>query len=134
MKVPSNAVCVPAVPQVDLLRLGRPALFVTNGGQNSLMESMTVGTPVLVCPRFGDQLSNAAKVVARGWGDKVDRPAADGTAANALVSEYQAMVRRGIRDVLGNPGFAAKAQIIAKGLERAEGVDGAVRILVETAL
>jgi hypothetical protein len=69
--VPPNAVCAAAVPQVELLRLGKPALFVTNGGQNSLMESMSVGTPVLVCPGFGDQVSNAAKVEAQGWGSKV---------------------------------------------------------------
>ena len=56
---------------LELLRLGKPALFVTNGGQNSLMESMSVGTPVLVCPGFGDQVSNAAKVEAQGWGSKV---------------------------------------------------------------
>ena len=46
-------------------------------GQNSLMESMSVGTPVVVCPGFGDQPANAAKVQAQGWGVKVDRPKAD---------------------------------------------------------
>jgi hypothetical protein len=129
--VPRNAVCAAAVPQVDLLRAGKPALFVTNGGQNSLMESMTVGTPVLVCPGFGDQLANAAKVVARGWGAKVDRPPADETAADA--SAYQAMVRRGVREVLDGEEFTKQAQLIAQGLERAEGINGALRILVEAA-
>ena len=108
------------------------------------MESMTVGTPVLVCPGFGDQAANAAKVVARGWGAKVDRPAPPapgdeskkddpaGTGA-APAYAYQAMVRRGVREVLGGEGFAAQAQLIAAGLEKAEGVGGALRILVEAA-
>lgn len=133
VSVPPNAVCAAAVPQVDLLRLGKPALFVTNGGQNSLMESMAVGTPVLVCPGFGDQLSNAAKVVARGWGAKVDRPRAeDGPAADPDPSAaYQAAVRSGVREVLDNDNFAKQARSIATGLEKAEGVDGALRILIE---
>ncbi|KAL7550657.1 hypothetical protein ACHAWF_013891 [Thalassiosira exigua] len=127
--VPPNAVCVAAVPQVDLLRLGKPALFVTNGGQNSLMESMSVGTPVLVCPGFGDQVSNAAKVVARGWGAKVDRPpASTETAVDA--SAYQALVRAGVREVLNGEEFAKQARLIAAGLAGAPGVDGAVRLLL----
>ena len=96
------------------------------------MESMTVGTPVLVCAGFGDQLSNAAKVEARGWGAKVDRPRADETAADA--SAYEAMVRSGVRKVLGGEEYAKKARLIAAGLESATGVDGALRVLIETAL
>lgn len=139
---PKNAVCAASVPQVDLLRAARPALFVTNGGQNSLMESMAVGTPVLVCPGFGDQPANAAKVSRRGWGAKVDRPppapgapAADGgeDAGAAAAAAYTAKVRSGVRAVLGGPQFAARARLIAAGLERAEGADGALRILTEAA-
>ena len=124
---PPNAVCAAAVPQVALLRLGRPALFVTNGGQNSLMESLGVGTPVLVCPGFGDQLANAAKVVQRGWGAKIDRPAAEDVAA------FEAAVQRGVREVLDGSAFAERAQGIARGLERAEGVEGALRLLAQAA-
>ena len=141
--VPPNAVCAASVPQVDLLRAGKPALFVTNGGQNSLMESMSVGTPVLVCPGFGDQLTNADKVVARGWGAKVARPprlcggGEDGTPAaadaDAAATAYQARVRSGVRAVLDGADFAKQAQRIADGLKRAEGVDGALRLLLSEA-
>ena len=142
--VPPNAVCAAWVPQVEVLRAANAALFVTHGGQNSLMESMSVGTPVLVCPGFGDQLANAAKVVARGWGAKVDRPARleagggeDGTPAapdaDAAAATYQAMVKSGVRAVLDGAEFSERARFIAAGLERAEGVDGALRILIETA-
>ena len=95
------------------------------------MESMTVGTPVLVCPGFGDQLSNAAKVEKEGWGAKVDRPTAGEVPADAAA--YQAAVRGGVREVLGGARFAQQAQRLAAGLARAEGVGGALRILIEAA-
>jgi len=121
-----------------LLRKARPALFVTNGGQNSLMESAAVGTPVVVCPGFGDQVTNAAKVVAQGWGVAVDRPAAlaDGAGVKeeaAVVSSYQAAVRRAVEEVLGGDEYASKAKAVAAGLERAGGVEAAVRVLLEVA-
>jgi UDP-N-acetylglucosamine:LPS N-acetylglucosamine transferase len=137
IRCPKNALCAESVKQVELLRSGKPSLFVTNGGQNSLMESMTVGTPVLVCPGFGDQLSNASKVVAKGWGKRVDRPKAvagdDGVGDAAALAAYEAAVRSGVREVLAGGEFAEQAKIIADGLERAEGVDGAVRVLIEEA-
>ena len=120
-----------------MLRKARPVLFVTNGGQNSLMESAAVGTPVVVCPGFGDQVTNADKVVAQGWGVAVDRPAAlaDGAGAEeeaAVVSSYQAAVRRAVEEVLGGE-YASKAKAVAAGLERAGGVEAAVRVLLEVA-
>jgi UDP:flavonoid glycosyltransferase YjiC (YdhE family) len=129
--VPPNAVCAASVPQIELLRVATPTLFVTNGGQNSLMESMTVGTPVLVCPGFGDQVANAAKVTVCGWGDKVDRPPAQ--VGTDQLPAYQKRVQRGVRAVLDSPNYAAHAKLIAAGLERAVGVDGALRILIEAA-
>ena len=137
--VPPNAICAATVPQVELLQVAKPLLFVTNGGQNSLMESMTVGSPVLVCPGFGDQVSNAAKVVTLGWGTKVDRPSpapspttgADEGADAAQQLEYQTMVRSGVRAVLENECYTTQAQLIAAGLKHAEGVNGALHILIE---
>ena len=72
LQLPSNAFCSPTLPQVDLLRLGIDS-FLTHGGQNSFMEALSVGTPMVVCPGFGDQFINAAKAEALGIGRKVDR-------------------------------------------------------------
>ena len=136
--LPSNAVCVRSVPQVDLLRT-QPVLFVTNGGQNSLMESLTVGTPVVVCPGFGDQVANAAKVQVQGWGVKVDRPkaAADvgpsDVAVESTVTSYQAAVQSAVREVVGSGQYSAKARLIAAGLAKAEGVPGALRVVLQAA-
>jgi UDP:flavonoid glycosyltransferase YjiC (YdhE family) len=121
-------------------------LFVTNGGQNSLMESMSAGTPVVVCPGFGDQLANAAKVQARGWGVKVSEPrpalsadASTGTSnsssssAEDPIASYQEAVQAAVRVVLRNKHFAATAERIASSLQNAAGVDGALRILLKVA-
>eukprot|EP00656_Telonema_subtile_P053662 TRINITY_DN7829_c0_g2_i1.p1 TRINITY_DN7829_c0_g2~~TRINITY_DN7829_c0_g2_i1.p1 ORF type:complete len:498 (+),score=80.62 TRINITY_DN7829_c0_g2_i1:242-1735(+) len=141
LHVPANAVCVKSVPQLDLLRNGRPALFVTNGGQNSLMESLAVGTPVVVCPGFGDQKANGAKVVARGWGTQVERPPQRSQlegetmpSEGDMETAYQGAVQSAVRDVLGNEMFAAKAKVIEASLQCAEGVEGAVHILLDTAM
>ena len=50
------------------------------------------------------------------------------------MAAFEAMVRSGVREVLGSEGvgFVQQAQLIAVGLERAEGVAGALRILTET--
>jgi hypothetical protein len=50
-----------------------------------------------------------------------------------LAVAYQLAVRSEIRDVLARKECAEQAQLIAAGLERAAGVDGALRILIETA-
>ena len=52
----------------------KPRVFVTHGGQNSFMESMFVGTPLVVCPGFADQPANGAKAQAMKVGLCVDRP------------------------------------------------------------
>lgn len=99
---------------------------------------------MLVCPGFGDQISNAAKVEARGWGAKVSRPPAPtaddtpaaataATAAVEVVVAYQAAVQSGVREVMGRKEFAQQAQLIAAGLAKAEDVGGALRILTEAA-
>lgn len=136
--VPDNVLCLRTVPQVDLLRAAKPALFVSNGGQNSFMEAMSVGTPLVICPGFGDQVTNAAKVHKLGLGLKVDRPAAadaSGTDGAEVVAMYQTAVSERIREALGasNPAFAAKAQAVATELEQGGGVNKAVEMVLKAA-
>ncbi|EGT38943.1 hypothetical protein CAEBREN_12572 [Caenorhabditis brenneri] len=47
------------VPQVDLLESKRISLFITHGGQNSLLEAFHSNTRTLIIPLFGDQHRNA---------------------------------------------------------------------------
>ena len=43
-------------------------LFVTHGGQNSLLQAVYHGVPVLAIPLFGDQFDNVVRAEARGLG------------------------------------------------------------------
>ena len=144
--VPANAVCLPSVPQVRLLQKARASLAVviTHGGQNSFMESLSVGVPVLVCPGFGDQPANAVKEEALGVGLKVDRPKAkaaeeqEPSAADdeAAAAAYTTAVEEAIGQVLGasqQQTFRSKAQAVAADLEKAGGVARATQLVLAAA-
>jgi UDP:flavonoid glycosyltransferase YjiC (YdhE family) len=45
--------------------------FITHGGQNSILETVYAGKPVLAIPCFGDQFRNAATVVKKAFGTYV---------------------------------------------------------------
>ncbi|PWW53162.1 MGT family glycosyltransferase [Actinokineospora spheciospongiae] len=62
--LPSNVVAVRRVPQVEVL--AHCAVFVTHGGMNSALEALTLGVPMVVSPRAGDQHHIARRLVE--WG------------------------------------------------------------------
>merc|ERR1712129_625388 len=78
--IPNNAICLPSVPQVRLFKTiyayknDGLAAVITHGGQNSFMEALSIGAPVIICPGFGDQMSNGIRAEILGIGMKVDRP------------------------------------------------------------
>jgi len=127
---PPNAICVPALPQVDLLKAGID-IFLTHGGQNSFTEALASNTPVVVCPGFGDQPVNAQKAVDIGVGLKVDRPDPDAGHENEAVTAYQADVKGALLKVFGEPEFKARAANCGKKLRRAGGVPRAVQLVLE---
>lgn len=55
-------------PQNDLLASGIVSLFITHGGASSIGEAVYHGVPVLVMPQGAEQLDNAVKVEAAGFG------------------------------------------------------------------
>lgn len=62
----SNAVYFRRVPQLAVLR--QIDLMVTHGGNNSTLETIAAGKPMIVVPFGGDQLANARRVEALGSG------------------------------------------------------------------
>jgi UDP-N-acetylglucosamine:LPS N-acetylglucosamine transferase len=131
--VPDNAVCFKSIPQVQFFRRAKPSLFVTNGGQNSFIEALSVGCPLVVCPGFGDQQVNAAKAEAAGVGAKVDRPKKAVGDHPATVAAYQESVGKAVKQVFGNVEFLAKAKVLGGELERGGGVDRAVQLMLKEA-
>lgn len=58
--------------QVDILAHPSVRLFISHGGLFSTIESMKFGVPMLVVPFFADQMRNARRVVASGYGISMD--------------------------------------------------------------
>ncbi|CAK9091156.1 unnamed protein product [Durusdinium trenchii] len=94
--VPKNARCFPYLPQVEVLKAGVD-LFLTHGGQNSFMESLMAGTPVVVCPGFGDQIANAMRAEMTGVGLQIARPVPPHGEELRAMAEYTTEVTK-VRD------------------------------------
>eukprot|EP00438_Fugacium_kawagutii_P024466 Skav208080 [mRNA] locus=scaffold1800:148423:148971:- [translate_table: standard] len=118
------------MPQVDLLKAGVD-LFLTHGGQNSFMESLSVGTPVVVCPGFADQPVNAQKAVDLGVGLQVTRPVCELTDVEQELQKYKAEVKAAVEEVFQNKTFLSRAQQCSKELRDAGGVERAVNLLLD---
>uniref|UniRef100_A0A7S2N2S6 UDP-glycosyltransferases domain-containing protein n=1 Tax=Zooxanthella nutricula TaxID=1333877 RepID=A0A7S2N2S6_9DINO len=132
VEAPPNAVCLPSVPQVDVLRAGVD-MFLTHGGQNSFTEALSAGVPLVVCPGFGDQAVNARKAEALGVGLQVPRPDPDGGEEATAAAEFRASAGAAARRVAAEPAFRAKAQACAGRLAQAGGVPRAAEWLLRAA-
>ncbi|WP_181794288.1 glycosyltransferase [Streptomyces sp. WELS2] len=72
--LPGHVRVTERVPQPLLLEA--VDLFLTHGGFNSVREALRTGTPLAVMPHFGDQHTNAERVVELGLGGHItDRSA-----------------------------------------------------------
>jgi len=132
LKVPDNALCLPVLPQVDLLKVGVD-IFLTHGGQNSFTESLSQGVPMVICPGFADQPVNARKAVDMGVGLQVERLVpSDGEEAEAAEA-YRNSVRAALLEVDAEPRFAAAASGCAARLRAAGGVPRAVELILGVA-
>uniref|UniRef100_A0A2K6GML1 UDP-glucuronosyltransferase n=1 Tax=Propithecus coquereli TaxID=379532 RepID=A0A2K6GML1_PROCO len=68
VNVAPNVKLVDWLPQSDLLAHPSIRLFVTHGGQNSIMEAIQHGVPMVGIPVFGDQPENMIRVEAKKFG------------------------------------------------------------------
>lgn len=58
------------VPQVQVLP--KVDLVITHGGNNTVLESLYFGKPMIVTPLFGDQHNNGQRVTEVGFGAKIN--------------------------------------------------------------
>jgi MGT family glycosyltransferase len=102
-----NVAIVQSAPHGAVMR--EASIVVTHGGHGTVMKALAHRRPLLVVPHGRDQDDNAARVVARGAGLKVDR--------SGEVEDFRAAIER----LLDDPAFAAAASALgAKVAEEAE--------------
>ncbi|XP_010791405.1 UDP-glucuronosyltransferase 3A1, partial [Notothenia coriiceps] len=65
---PSNLMIGDWLPLNDLLGHNKARLFITHGGQNSLLQAVYHAVPVLGIPLFGDQFDNVVRAETKGLG------------------------------------------------------------------
>lgn len=62
-----EGIIMPWCSQVEVLSHVSIGCFISHCGWNSTLESLVAGVPILGCPRFSDQMTNA-KMVEEMWG------------------------------------------------------------------
>ncbi|KHJ93062.1 UDP-glucoronosyl and UDP-glucosyl transferase [Oesophagostomum dentatum] len=119
-----NLVLSKWTPQNDLLGRhpmkpdDRLTLFVTHGGAGRLMESASLGKPLVVVPLFGDQVRNAKLAEKFGFGLILDKASLMNSRAmhNAIDKvlnnrKYREAAHR-IRDILAKRPFSPEQKLV----------------------
>ncbi|MGG5820715.1 nucleotide disphospho-sugar-binding domain-containing protein [Falsiroseomonas sp. HW251] len=119
LRVPCNAAVI-ARGSHDAL-MAEAALVVTHGGHGTVMRALSHGRPLLCIPMGRDQNDNAARVVTRGAGLRLDRDAPE----EAL--------RAAIATLLDDPRHAAAAAALGEAIAATDPKDALVEALEELA-
>jgi len=119
-EIPGNPLIVDFAPQIELLE--RAALAITHAGQNSAMESLSRGVPMVAVPRSADQPGVAARIEYSGAGLRA-------FFRTVTVEQLREMIQR----VLTEDSFRQRARQLQQALVVAGGAPRAAEI-AETAL
>ncbi|MGI9252964.1 MAG: nucleotide disphospho-sugar-binding domain-containing protein, partial [Thermomicrobiales bacterium] len=107
--IPANVIAAPYVPQLAVL--GEADVFVSHGGMNSTMESLTLGVPLVIVPQLADQFQNAEQVQALGLGRAI-------ISGNPTAGE----LLEAIDAVLGDPAIRQNLRAMQAEIDAAGGV------------
>ena len=114
---PANFIAAPHVPQLEVL--ARADVFVSHGGMNSTMESLTFGVPLVVVPQMVEQEMTARRVQELGLGLALDKE---------RLSAKQ--LRAAVEQVAHDPSFRARVQEIQREIRQAGGFQRAVDAII----
>jgi zeaxanthin glucosyltransferase len=114
--VPSNAIIVNQVPQLELLK--RTSVCITHAGLNTVLESLAEGVPQLAIPVTFDQPGVAARIAAKNTG--VTMPFTN------LTSDH---LSRLLGEVLNNPVYRENARRFQDIISRTNGLSMAADIV-----
>lgn len=96
--VGNNTLISDWLPQNDLLGHPKTRMMIYHGGAAGVYEATTHGVPLLIMPLAADQMGNAARVEAKGFGRAVDK--------NTMTEDE---FREAVKDILTNPKYRAGA-------------------------
>jgi len=113
--IANNTIVVDFAPQMALLK--RTAVLITHAGQNTVMEAVSQGVPMVALPRNADQPGLAARVEFAGIGLRDSFHLKDPTVLRGMV-----------RRVLDEPSFRERARELADDNARAGGAERAADI------
>ncbi|OTF80649.1 hypothetical protein BLA29_011394 [Euroglyphus maynei] len=70
VELPDNIWGDSMLPQLKILPM--VDLVISHGGNNSVIESLYHGKPLIICPLFYDQYDNAQRVTEKGFGNRIN--------------------------------------------------------------
>jgi len=118
-EIPSNFIVRRRCPQLDVLKVAD--VFITHGGANSMMESISAHVPMLVLPWFSDQPDNARTVSKEKVGLHYLDPVAD-CSAQFLARDIERLLAD--RDT-----FVSNCKRLQKSLKEAGGAEKAYKCI-----
>lgn len=95
-------------------------LVITNGGSNTILETLLAGKPLVVMPLFYDQFDNAQRIADKGLGKRIDPFRYEDSELNSAVEE-----------ILNNTEYHKRVQIISEQLKTADSKCDKVLELIE---
>jgi len=123
-EIPANFIVRRRCPQLDVLKVAD--VFITHGGANSMMESVSAHVPMLVLPYFADQYENARIVSSSGSGLHYDDPVSSCTAF-FLSADIENFLNH-------HKSFSSNCKRLNKKLKEAGGADKATKCIEEYVL
>ncbi|HEV2345709.1 MAG TPA: nucleotide disphospho-sugar-binding domain-containing protein, partial [Actinocrinis sp.] len=113
---PGNPIVVDYAPQLDILK--RASLFVGHGGQNTVLQSLAFGLPMVLMPAATDQPGVAARAKHIGVGEFIP-------VRRVTVRK----LRAAIETVQSNPAYRQNAQTYQNTIRRMDAVGRAADIV-----
>ncbi|XP_017492770.1 PREDICTED: uncharacterized UDP-glucosyltransferase YdhE-like, partial [Rhagoletis zephyria] len=118
--LPSNIWAAKFVPQIEVLQL--VDLVVTHGGNNTLLESLYFGKPMIVCPLFAEQPENAQRLEEVGLGLRI----------NPYTCEPEEMLSK-IEQLLGDEALKQKLKVISQQMQASQSTQQVAQAIVKVA-
>ena len=119
LKMPPNCVGGNFLPQTQMLQI--VDVFVSHGGNNSFLEGLHFGTPMVIMPGFADQFDNATHLEEKDLGKKL-----------SLISFTSQQLEEAIDDLVSDDVRLTKIRNISERCKNADSVNRACDLIEQS--